>query len=55
MTDSKMEKKTTVEVTWPIGQMDRLTNPSIDQIITMKEREGSGTIEPTTSPTKSTQ
>ncbi|HTZ84474.1 MAG TPA: ASPIC/UnbV domain-containing protein, partial [Candidatus Acidoferrales bacterium] len=38
----KRTKIESLEVTWPSGQVDRLTNVPIDQIITI--REGSGII-----------
>jgi hypothetical protein len=36
----KRTKIDSLEITWPSGHMDRLTNVSIDQIITVKEGEG---------------
>jgi hypothetical protein len=36
-------KIATLEITWPSGQFDKLTNVPIDQIITV--REGSGIIQ----------
>jgi hypothetical protein len=36
----KRTKIESLEITWPSGQVDRLTNPSIDQIIAVKEGVG---------------
>jgi hypothetical protein len=38
----KRTKITSLEITWPSGQVERLTNIPINQIITVKE--GSGII-----------
>jgi hypothetical protein len=36
----KRTKIESLEITWPSGQVDRLTNLSIDQIIAVKEGTG---------------
>ena len=36
----KRTKIESLEITWPSGQVDRLTNPAIDQIIAVKEGTG---------------
>jgi hypothetical protein len=36
----KRTKIEALEITWPSGQVDRLTNPPIDQIIAVKEGVG---------------
>jgi hypothetical protein len=36
----KRTKIESLEITWPSGQVDRLSNPSIDQVIAVKEGAG---------------
>ena len=36
----KRTKIDSLEITWPSGQVDRLTNVSVDQIIAIKEGAG---------------